>query len=87
MNFLIDTLSQEITAHKSMAHAGRAALKLIDVEPGAGDDPVKKAFELLGDRIMITNLSGAFDSIIQSDPDLREELAIKFKKAVDQSYG
>lgn len=87
MNFLIDTLSQRITAHKSMAHAGRAALELVHANPEKGDDPVKKAFELLGDRIMITNLSGAFDAIIHSDPELREELAIKFKQAVDDLHG
>lgn len=86
MYFLIDSQDQAITAHKSMGAAARTLLNTVGASLERGVDPVKRANELAGDRLIMLNLSGAFDAISQSDDTAAQELAAGFKMAIDEMY-
>ncbi|MBJ7536970.1 hypothetical protein [Marinomonas transparens] len=87
MIFFIDTQDQTVTAHKKMGEAARAVLEKLGVTCGAGSDPVKTAYEALGERGVMQNLSQAFESIAESDDQAAQELALQMKQAVDTLYG
>ena len=86
MYFLIDSKDQEVTAHKNNGLAARSALNKLNITPPAGADPVKAANDVMGDRMAILNISGAFDAISNSDDRAAQELAGDFKRAVDGLY-
>lgn len=86
MYFNVDSSDRTITAHKSLGDAARAALKKLNVELPANADPVKLAKNAAGDRLVMLNTSGAFESIAHSDDRAAQELAEDFKNALDKLY-
>lgn len=86
MFFLVDTKMQAVTAHKKLGEAARHALALAVVPLSEGADPVKAFNQLEGQRFVILNLSGAFESISDSDDQAAQELAKQFQHAVDTLY-
>lgn len=87
MIFFIDTEDQAVTAHKKMGDAAHAVIDKMNVSFSTGSDPVKVAFDALGNRGVLLNLSQAFESIAQSDDKAAQELAQQMKQAVDELYG
>jgi hypothetical protein len=86
MYFLVDTKDQSVTAFKNNGLACRALLKKINIDILPGDDPVKLARENAGDRLIVLNLSGAFEAISTSNDQAAQELAESFKQAVDNFF-
>lgn len=86
MYFNVDSADLTITAHKSLGDAARAALKKLSVDLPPGKDPVKLAKKAAGNRLVMLNASGAFESIANSDNLAAQELAADFKTALDKLY-
>lgn len=88
MYFFIDSMDRSVTAYKTNGQAAAAVIKKLGGEQsgvGTGDH-VRDAFELLGDRGVIVNVSQAFDCIAESDDRAAQELAAQMKQAVDEFY-
>lgn len=86
MIFVIDTLDQTVVARHKRGDAARFVIDKLGAKLEPGEDPVKKALLLSGDRMAMLNLSGAFESISESDNKIAQALATDMKKAVDQLY-
>lgn len=86
MYFLIDAADHSVTAFKKNGDAARAALRKMDVSIKQGEDPVALSKDILNDRMVILNLSGAFESISESDDGAAQELAAGMKSAIDALY-
>ena len=86
MYFLFDTQDLTAQAYKSRGAACRVALDKLGVKMALGQDPVQLANQKMGDRMVVLTLSGAFESISDSDDGRAQELASKFKAAIDQYY-
>ena len=86
MYFFVDSLDQSVIAFATMGNAAKHVLSKMGAGLNAGDDPVKKANECLGDRGVILNLSGVFDSIAKSDNQAAQELAKQYGEAVEQYF-
>lgn len=86
MYFTADSKDQKITAHKSLGEAAKAILKKLNISLPAGADPVKLAREHAGDRLIMLNTSSAFESIADSDDQAAQELAAKYKAAIDKMF-
>ena len=86
MYFFVDAATNEIDAFQKLSVAAKTALKVLEVDCPAGADPVKLANEKLGERGVLLNVSGAFEAISESDDRAAQELALKFKEALDKYY-
>jgi hypothetical protein len=86
MYYFIDSKDQSVTAYPDLGKAARAAIAKLNETIQPGDDPVKAARTLLNDRGIITNLSGAFDSIAASDDTAAQELAADFRDATNAFF-
>ena len=86
MYFFVDAQTQKIAAFHKLGDAARHALAVKGVEIPRDSDPVKQAYEVLGDSGALVNLSGAFESISCSDDKAAQELAEAFKSAVDSLH-
>ena len=83
MYFFVDIKDQTITARPSLGAAAKVAIEKIGGVLPKGTDPVKTASALLGDRGLLLNLSGAFESIAESEGIAAQELATQYREALD----
>lgn len=93
MYFFIDSMDRSVTAYKTNGKAASAVIEKLGGEQSGGGtgrsdggDHVRLAFELLGDRGVIVNVSQAFECIADSDDQAAQELAAQMKQAVDKFY-
>jgi hypothetical protein len=87
MYFTVDTANQSVIASRSLGAAARVALKKLSVPYLQGDDHVALFRQVNPDeRFALLNLSGAFESVSESDDQAAQELAASFKQAIDHYY-
>lgn len=86
MYFYIDLKSQTVKAFFKLGVASKYALGLFGAPLAAGEDPVKKARGVIEGQGLIVSLTGAFESIAESDDTAAQELAADFARAVDELY-
>ena len=86
MFFYVDVATQKVSAFKKLSEAARFGLSIIGEQCPAGCDPVKLANEKLKDNGLLLNISGAFESIAESEGPAAQELANDFKAAIDNYY-
>jgi len=87
MYFFVDLKDQAITAHSSLANAAKTAhIKLTGQPLPQGVDPVHEVKKLFDGNGILLNISGAFESIENSEGKAAQELAGDFKRAVDRFY-
>ena len=86
MYFLCNADDQSITAFKTLGAASKEVLQLVDVELPTGEDPVRWANQHTNADLTILNLSAMLESIANSDDGAAQELAGKYKDAIDMLF-
>ena len=86
MIFVFDVAEQHVSAFKNRGQASKAVLAALSVSVPEQVDPVRALNQLDQDDHIVLTLSEAFDSIACTESELRQELALKFKRAVDDFY-
>lgn len=86
MIFVFDIAQQSTKAYKNSGQASRAVLDQLGIEVLNTADPVAILNTEQNDDFILLTLSQAFESIAETESNLREELALKFKDAVDDFY-
>ena len=86
MYFLVNTLTQQITAHNKLGDAARSALVALGAPNNAADPIAAFNDSNLNETYLLLNLSAAFESISESDDTAAQELATSYKQAIDQLY-
>lgn len=86
MIFVFDIAQQSTKAYKNRGQASRAVLNQLGIEVLNTADPVAILNTEQNDDFILLTLSQAFESIVETESNLREELALKFKDAVDDFY-
>tara|TARA_B110000211_G_scaffold79316_1_gene93001 strand:+ start:1898 stop:2161 length:264 start_codon:yes stop_codon:yes gene_type:complete len=86
MYFLVNTLTQQITAHNKLGDAARSALVALGAPNNAADPIAAFNDSKLNETYVLLNLSDAFESISESDDTAAQELAASYKQAIDNFY-
>lgn len=88
MYFLVNTLTQKITAFKKLGDAARAGLVYLNGDVASKyPDPIAAFNDSnLNETFVLLNVSDAFESISESDDTAAQELAASYKQALDNFY-
>ena len=89
MLFFIDSFDRTVEAFSSLDKLAKHILGKLGVSVELGVDPIKLAQKSLGNRGKVVGYTGAFEAIAACGDKEAQELAVKFKEAIERhkKYG
>ncbi|WP_196139732.1 hypothetical protein [Aliikangiella sp. G2MR2-5] len=85
MIFFYDSFDQSVEAFASLDITAKHILGKVGVSIELGKDPVELAKRALGNRGKVVGYAGAFDIISKASDKEAQELALKFKTALERA--
>ncbi|MET1253919.1 hypothetical protein [Aliikangiella maris] len=84
MLFFVDQFDLSVEAFSTPEKLAKHVLSKLGITYELGSDPVKLAQKSLGNRGKVVGYVGAFKMIAASDDNKAQELANKFKEAIER---